>query len=93
MPIDTHVARISRLLGLSARSVADWRMAVEVTEALRALDPVDPVRFDFAISRLGILQACPSRRDAVRCAGCGIRDVCTAPADALAAPARPILTA
>lgn len=49
MPLDTHVARVSRRLGFSRRRSADWRMALEVTAALRRLAPRDPVRYDYAI--------------------------------------------
>lgn len=76
MPIDTHVARLSRYLGLTERNGADWKMAVEVTGALKALDPEDPVKYDFALSRLGILNECPAKRDEIKCSKCGIRDVC-----------------
>lgn len=76
MPIDTHVARLSRYLGLSRRKSADWRMAKEVTEALKILDPKDPVKYDFALSRLGILNECPARKDENKCRECGIKGVC-----------------
>ncbi len=76
IPLDTHVARIGRLLGLTDRRTPDRRMAEEVTASLRLLDPSDPVRYDFAISRLGILGRCPSRRDARLCAGCPLQDSC-----------------
>lgn len=76
MPIDTHVARLSGYLGLSKRKSVDWRMAKEVTEALKMLDPQDPVKYDFALSRLGILNECPSRRDESKCGKCAIRWVC-----------------
>lgn len=54
IPLDTHVARVSRELGLSRRKSADWRMAREVTDALRRLDPEDPVRYDFALFNWGL---------------------------------------
>lgn len=76
MPIDTHVARLSRYLGLSGRKSVDWKMAVEVTEVLKALDPKDPVKYDFALSRLGILNECPVKKDEGKCRECGIRGVC-----------------
>jgi uncharacterized protein (TIGR02757 family) len=77
IPLDTHVARIAANLGLTLRRSVDWRMAVEVTAALRTLDPDDPVKYDFAICRLGILDHCPRRRDPVKCARCLIKPVCT----------------
>ncbi len=77
IPLDTHVARISRYLGLSDRRTPDWRMAAEVTAGLRAWDARDPVRFDFAISRLGILEACPARVNPAKCGACMLVTVCT----------------
>lgn len=76
IPLDTHIARISRNIGLTRRSNPDWRMAEEITDALAKLDPVDPVKYDFALCRLGILEKCPSALDADACAECLIRDVC-----------------
>lgn len=77
IPLDTHVARISRYLGLTQRRTVDWRMASEVTTALKRWDPTDPVRYDFALSRLGILDACPRRQDDQKCAACALVSVCT----------------
>ena len=56
VPLDTHVARISQQLGLTRIKQANWRMAKEVTKRLRAFDPEDPVKYDFALCRLGILK-------------------------------------
>ena len=56
IPVDTHVARISRRLGLTSRRQADWKMAEEVTWALRRFDPEDPVKYDFAICHWGMLE-------------------------------------
>jgi uncharacterized protein (TIGR02757 family) len=54
VPLDTHMLKIGRALGLTQRSQADLRTAREVTAAFRALAPQDPVRYDFALTRLGI---------------------------------------
>ncbi len=78
IPLDTHVARISGFLGLTRRKTPDWRMAEEITVALRRLDPADPVKYDFALSRLGILDHCPARRHLRKCAGCPLLESCTA---------------
>ena len=67
---------LSRNLGFTARRTLTWETTEEVTAALRRLDPDDPVRFDFSLCHLGMLQRCPSKRDAVRCEGCGIKSVC-----------------
>lgn len=78
IPVDTHVHRIARNLGLTKRNDASWRTAEEITERLRRLDPEDPVKYDFALCHLGVSRECPSRRDPVRCSGCVLRDVCLA---------------
>lgn len=76
VPLDVHVARIARYTGLLTRRTSDWKAALEVTAALRRLDPADPVRFDYAICRLGILDLCPRRRDIRLCKACPLYDVC-----------------
>ncbi|HDZ90239.1 MAG: TIGR02757 family protein [Deltaproteobacteria bacterium] len=54
VPLDTHMHRISRLLNLTRRKNADMRTALEITRALRRIYPEDPIRYDFALTRLGI---------------------------------------
>jgi uncharacterized protein (TIGR02757 family) len=76
IPVDTHVHRIARNLGLTARRDASLRTAIEITDALARFDPRDPVRYDFAICHLGVSRQCPSRRDPVLCAQCVLRDAC-----------------
>lgn len=53
-PCDVHVDRVARKLGLIERKQTDWRTAVELTTRLRELDPVDPVKYDFALFGLGV---------------------------------------
>ena len=55
-PIDVHVARVARRLGLLNRKVVDWQAALELTEYLRNLDPADPVKYDFALFGLGVIE-------------------------------------
>lgn len=76
IPVDTHVHRIARNLDLTRRRDASLRTATEITARLRALDPSDPVRYDFAICHLGVSRDCPSRRDPARCATCVLKDAC-----------------
>lgn len=54
IPVDTHIAKISRNLGLTKRKNVSWQMAVEITENLKKYDPVDPVKYDFALCHIGI---------------------------------------
>lgn len=55
-PFDVHVARVARKLGLLQRKQNDWQAAVELTDALRKLDKQDPVKYDFALFNLGIVE-------------------------------------
>lgn len=55
VPLDTHMHRICRRLGMTSRAQADMRTAREITEGFRRISPEDPVRYDFALTRLGIL--------------------------------------
>lgn len=54
VPLDTHLHRLALALGLTRRRSADLKAALEVTEAFRTMAPEDPVRYDFALTRLGI---------------------------------------
>ena len=76
IPLDTHVARIAKNIGLTSRGNPDWKMAEEVTGCLKELDARDPIKYDFALCRLGILDKCPKRLDLVRCKSCLIRELC-----------------
>ena len=76
IPVDTHVHKLGKNLGLTRRNDLSWKTAEEITAALRRFDAADPVKYDFPLCHLGMLQRCPSRRDPVRCEGCGIQSVC-----------------
>jgi len=78
LPLDTHTHRLSRFLGLTTRTDGSWKTAVEITEALRLLDPEDPVRFDFAMAHLGISGGCKGHRDPQVCPACPLDPVCQA---------------
>ena len=75
IPVDTHIQRISGYLGFTGRKNADWRMACEITAALRRFDPADPVKYDFSLAHLGISERC-SGHDRSACLTCGIAEVC-----------------
>lgn len=55
-PCDVHVDRIARKLGLIYRKQTDWQTAEELTENLRKFDPSDPVKYDFALFGLGVIE-------------------------------------
>ncbi|MFC1490026.1 TIGR02757 family protein [Candidatus Latescibacterota bacterium] len=78
IPVDRHIARMGTLLGLTSRKSPDWKMAVEITESLKRFDPDDPVRYDFALVRPGILGDCNSLGDGKNCEMCELVTFCTA---------------
>jgi uncharacterized protein (TIGR02757 family) len=58
VPLDTHVLRLGRCLRLTRYLSPGWRMAAAITASLRALQPDDPVRFDFSLCHVGMMNAC-----------------------------------
>ena len=58
VPLDTHVIRLARCLRLTRYTSPGWKMAADITARLRTLDPNDPVRFDFSICHVGMMNAC-----------------------------------
>lgn len=76
MPLDTHTSRICRYLGLTRRKDSSWRTVEEVTWHLRGIDPMDPVRYDFALAHLGISRDCNHRRGSTACRACALRGAC-----------------
>ena len=58
VPLDTHVIRLGRCLRLTKYTSPGWRMAADITASLRALNPDDPVRFDFSLCHVGMMNAC-----------------------------------
>lgn len=76
VPVDVHIHRLGRNLGLTTRATASWKTAEDITTHLRMFDPLDPVKYDFALCHMGMVQRCPSRRDAKLCEGCGVKPVC-----------------
>lgn len=55
-PFDVHVERVARSLGLVTRKTRDWKAVSELTENLRQCDPDDPVKYDFALYGMGVME-------------------------------------
>ena len=55
-PVDVHVARVAKKLNLLNRKPVDWLAAIELTEQLRRFDEADPVKYDFALFGLGVVE-------------------------------------
>ena len=75
VPLDTHVIRLGRCLGLTRYASPGWKMAADTTAALRALNPADPVRYDFSLCHVGMMNACGYGRRGGD-AQCPLRGLC-----------------
>ena len=70
IPLDTHIARISRCIGLTQRAASDWKAAKEITDSLKQLDAEDPLKYDFALCHHGISGACRGADSSESCQSC-----------------------
>ena len=77
MPVDTHIHRIARYLGLLERKSPDGQAALQLTRRLAELHPADPLRYDFALCHLGISGQCAHRWSPEHCPTCPIESACT----------------
>jgi uncharacterized protein (TIGR02757 family) len=76
MPTDTHIHLIARRLGLTRRRTPDWATARQITDSLKRYDPADPVRYDYALCRIGIFGICHARLELSRCGECAAAPAC-----------------
>ena len=75
VPLDTHVIRVGRCLQLTRYTSPGWPMARDITVSLRRLDPDDPVKYDYALCHLGMMNACGFNRPQ-RDRQCPLRGLC-----------------
>lgn len=80
VPLDVHMARLCRILGLHDSNTISQSTALQVTEGFAAIAPADPVKYDFSLSRIGILDDCTGRLRP-DCESCELFDVCLHRAD------------
>ena len=76
IPLDTHIARISRLLGLTTRNDLSWKTAADITASLALLDANDPVKYDFALCHYGMSGVCPAKPVRENCRRCALQTTC-----------------
>ncbi|MCI4357505.1 MAG: TIGR02757 family protein [Thermoplasmata archaeon] len=76
IPLDQHVYWIAYHLGLTHRKTRTWETVEQVTAALRKVDALDPVKYDFVLCHTGISGDCPKRRDLAVCGPCAVRPDC-----------------
>ena len=79
MPLDVHIHRIGRYVGFTKKKTPRWETAAEITAALSRLDPLDPLKYDFALCHLGIAGDCPRHRVKAICARCDLKEICRLP--------------
>jgi len=75
VPVDVHMARLSRILGFHSTKTASLATAVEITEAFAEIEPADPVKYDFALSRIGIVGNCTGSLHQ-QCKNCQLYEFC-----------------
>ena len=75
VPMDVHMSRLCRLIGFHDKSQMSLNTALQVTMRFAEICPEDPVRYDFALSRVGILEQCKGEANP-RCRACELKRVC-----------------
>ena len=75
VPLDTHVIRLGRCLRLTRYTSPGWKMASDITASLRNVDALDPVRYDFALCHVGMMNACGFGKPQ-RDSQCPLRGLC-----------------
>jgi len=75
VPVDVHMGRLCKILGFYSRKTVSLSTAVKITEGFAAIEPADPVKYDFALSRIGIVENCDGRARPA-CADCELLAFC-----------------
>ena len=76
IPLDTHIHSISEMIGLSVGKTANHRAMMKITQFMQRLDPIDPIRFDFALAHLGISKSCKKMWISEICTNCPLQRIC-----------------
>jgi len=75
VPVDVHMARLCKILGFYDRKSISLSTALEITDSFRQIEPADPVKYDFALSRIGIVENC-NGSFRPECANCELIEFC-----------------
>ncbi len=75
VPVDVHIGRLCRILGFHSRKTVSLGSAVEITRAFAEIEPDDPVKYDFSLSRVGIVENCTGQRRG-GCELCELFEIC-----------------
>jgi uncharacterized protein (TIGR02757 family) len=76
-PLDTHIVKLTKILGLSNRKSINAKMTEEITNNVKQFNREDPLLYDFPLSRLGILKLCKTKYEPKICNACTIQSLCT----------------
>jgi uncharacterized protein (TIGR02757 family) len=75
VPVDVHMSRLCKILRLYNQKTVSLSAAVAITESFAQIEPSDPVKYDFALSRIGIVENCTGKLHR-RCEGCQLYKIC-----------------
>jgi len=75
VPVDVHMGRLCKILGLYERRTVTLSAAVEITQSFVEIEPTDPVKYDFSLSRIGIVENCDGN-NRPECRDCELLDFC-----------------
>jgi len=75
VPVDVHMGRLCRILGLHSRKTISLRTAIEITEGFAQIEPTDPAKYDFSLSRIGIVENCNGTHR-LDCRECELLEFC-----------------
>jgi uncharacterized protein (TIGR02757 family) len=75
VPVDVHMARLCRILGLHDNRTASLSTALKITKNFTKIEPNDPVKYDFALTRVGIVEDCDGNYRS-SCRGCELSEIC-----------------
>lgn len=76
VPVDVHMARLCKILQLYDQKTVSLSAAVAITESFAKIESSDPVKYDFALSRIGIVENCTGNLHQ-RCEGCELYKICS----------------
>ena len=75
VPVDVHMGRLSKILGLHNKKTVNLKTAIEITDGFAQISPQDPVKYDFALCRIGILENCTGKANKY-CPNCELTKFC-----------------
>jgi uncharacterized protein (TIGR02757 family) len=75
VPVDVHMGRLSRISGLHNRKTMNLKAAIEITAGFAEICPADPVKYDFSLCRIGILENCTGKPNKY-CPECELAGLC-----------------